>query len=705
MIHTHLGSVRMYDGGSCLYLPKRLEKPKMEYSCVHPHDNSEFVMIVTFIKQKKLGECLHLFNVLFKKIMRALLYSQIGRNYFDPHHTHMIPQHRLEVLPGYAVAVDEYEGGVMICLDTQHRVMRTQNVYDVLIDLQSMAKERVKENAGKALLGTTVLTRYNNKNYRIDDILWNNNPEQTFQAHDGREISYVQYYKTQYGIDIKDTKQPLLLNRQSKKVSGSAEKVDRMICLIPELCYLTGLTDEMRSDFKVMKDVAMYTRVTPNQRMCALKNYLNNIEKTPKAKEVLNDWGLKLENATVDLLARVLDPETILFGNGVRSQLDKADWNAAITKNAVLSPVDLKSWYVFYTARDEKYATDFAQTMTRIGNPMGMSIDKPRMYKMRDDRTETYLNTLRNMSFEDVQILVFICPTSRDDRYSAIKRFSCSETAIPTQVINSRTLSNPQKVRSIIQKIALQMNCKLGGSLWSVPIPVTKWMVCGIDVYHSPSSKQSVCAFVSSLNDNMTRWYSTAIFQDQELGDYLKMAFAKSLEKFREINGNFPTTIVVFRDGVGDGQLKQCQQHEVAQFERCLKDYHLDSKIVVVVVQKRINTRLFMVKGRDLDNPLPGTIIDNKITRHNWYDFFLVAQQVRQGTVTPTHYVVVHDSGKLKPDHVQRLAFKLCHLYYNWPGTIRVPAPCQYAHKLAYLVGQHIRKEPSAALCDRLFYL
>ena len=48
-----------------------------------------------------------------------------------------------------------------------------------------------------------------------------------------------------------------------------------------------------------------------------------------------------------------------------------------------------------------------------------------------------------------------------------------------------------------------------------------------------------------------------------------------------------------------------------------------------------------------------------------------------QGTVTPTHYVVIHDSANMKTDHVQQLTYKLCHLYYNWPGTIRVPAPCQ----------------------------
>ena len=59
------------------------------------------------------------------------------------------------------------------------------------------------------------------------------------------------------------------------------------------------------------------------------------------------------------------------------------------------------------------------------------------------------------------------------------------------------------------------------------------------------------------------------------------------------------------------------------------------------------------------------------------YDFFLVSQHVRQGTVTPTHYVVVHDGGNWDCDKVQMLTYKMTHLYYNWPGTVRVPAPCQ----------------------------
>ena len=72
------------------------------------------------------------------------------------------------------------------------------------------------------------------------------------------------------------------------------------------------------------------------------------------------------------------------------------------------------------------------------------------------------------------------------------------------------------------------------------------------------------------------------------------------------------------------------------------------------------------------------------------YDFFLVSQSVNQGTVNPTSYNVVKDTSGLLPKHIQALTYKLTHLYYNWPGTVRVPAPCQYAHKLAFLVSNDL---------------
>jgi hypothetical protein len=52
------------------------------------------------------------------------------------------------------------------------------------------------------------------------------------------------------------------------------------------------------------------------------------------------------------------------------------------------------------------------------------------------------------------------------------------------------------------------------------------------------------------------------------------------------------------------------------------------------------------------------------------YDFFLISQSVRQGTVNPTSYNVVEDNSTLKPEHLQQLTYKLTHLYYNWPGVV-----------------------------------
>ena len=102
------------------------------------------------------------------------------------------------------------------------------------------------------------------------------------------------------------------------------------------------------------------------------------------------------------------------------------------------------------------------------------------------------------------------------------------------------------------------------------------------------------------------------------------------------------------------------------------------------------------------------------------YDFFLVSQSVRQGTVCPTSYNVIKDNSGLQPNHLQKLTYKLCHLYYNWPGTVRVPvrfslslgvfnvsfwqAPCQYAHKLAFLVGESLHREPNNPKLESVLY-
>ena len=61
------------------------------------------------------------------------------------------------------------------------------------------------------------------------------------------------------------------------------------------------------------------------------------------------------------------------------------------------------------------------------------------------------------------------------------------------------------------------------------------------------------------------------------------------------MNHKLPSYIFVFRDGVGDGQLKMVKEFEVPQLSECFANFGADycPKLVVIVVQKRINQRIF----------------------------------------------------------------------------------------------------------------
>ncbi len=93
-------------------------------------------------------------------------------------------------------------------------------------------------------------------------------------------------------------------------------------------------------------------------------------------------------------------------------------------------------------------------------------------------------------------------------------------------------------LKTVAQKIVLQMNCKLGGELWRLNIPIKKAMIVGIDVYHKTEKKyKSIAGFVSSLNGDQTKWFSKVCFQmvGQELTDSLKVAFTQALKKYQEV--------------------------------------------------------------------------------------------------------------------------------------------------------------------------
>uniref|UniRef100_A0A8C1NII3 Piwi-like RNA-mediated gene silencing 1 n=1 Tax=Cyprinus carpio TaxID=7962 RepID=A0A8C1NII3_CYPCA len=682
-----LGKAHTFDG-AILFLPNKLHNTETVL-CSETRNGEKVEITVTLTNELPPSSpvCLQFYNILFRRILRILNMQQIGRHYYNPDDPFNIPQHRLTIWPGFVTTILQYESSIMLCTDVSHKVLRSETVLDFMYSLrQQCGDQRFPEACTKELVGLIILTKYNNKTYRIDDIAWDHTPNNTFKKGD-TEISFKNYFKTQYGLDITDGNQVLLVSHV-KRLGPSGRPPPGPAMLVPEFCYLTGLTDKMRADFNIMKDLASHTRLSPEQRETRINRLISNINRNADVQNELTTWGLSFENRLLSMNGRVLFDYSFIFNSYCMS---------------------LDNWLMFYTRRNADVAQSLLQTLNKVSGPMGIRMQRAIMIEY-EDRQESLLRALQQNVARETQMVVVILPTNRKDKYDCVKKYLCVDCPTPSQCVVSRTISKPQALMTVATKIALQMNCKMGGELWSVEIPLRQLMIVGIDCYHDTAAgKRSIGALVASLNQGMSRWFSKCVLQNrgQEIIDALKGSLQAALKAYLKYNNCLPSRIIVFRDGVGDGMLQSVVDYEVPQIMQSIKTMGQDyePKLSVVVVKKRISSRFFARIDGKIANPPPGTVIDTEVTRPEWYDFFIVSQAVRFGCVAPTHYNVVFDSSGLKPDHMQRLTYKLCHMYYNWQGIVRVPAPCQYAHKLAFLVGQSIHKEPNMNLDDFLYYL
>lgn len=258
------------------------------------------------------------------------------------------------------------------------------------------------------------------RSYKIDEIDFDATPKDTFKNAQGADVSYMDYYKNQYGIDIRDPGQPMLINRVKTK-SVSEEDTIKLILLVPEvtrkskkfsyrnclsrnilirntgkrlsdntclqsptlyffrqLCMMTGLTDTMRADFKIMKDVAAFTRVTPAQRQVAMASFFKRVSEDANARDILANWGLSIVPEPIRLDGRMLPPVTLNFG-GRRSETQgpKGDWNRTATSVPALTPVDLNKWAAVFVERDAKVVQGFCGELQKQAKRMGINIKPP----------------------------------------------------------------------------------------------------------------------------------------------------------------------------------------------------------------------------------------------------------------------------------------------------------------------------------------
>lgn len=125
----------------------------------------------------------------------------------------------------------------------------------------------------------------------------------------------------------------------------------------------------------------------------------------------------------------------------------------------------------------------------QVSRGISFHVEEPLRQYVTDDRPNTYTEHLEYILSKRMPDLVFcVVSNNRADRYIAIKRKCCVDRPIPSQVFLQKNLAS-KTVMSIATKVAIQMNCKLGGAPWNIENPVQGLMTIGFDICHDTATK------------------------------------------------------------------------------------------------------------------------------------------------------------------------------------------------------------------------
>ncbi|XP_029174290.1 piwi-like protein Siwi [Nylanderia fulva] len=701
-LHKERVGAYIFDG-TVLYTSCRIPD-KVELVSTRKSDETPVKIIIRLVGDMKRDDphYIQFFNIIMRKCLEYLKLQLVGRDYYDARNKVSIPQFRLELWPGYVTSIRQYENSILMCAEITHKVMRQETLLDILRDGYRRGHDYKKEFCNN-VIGIMVLTDYNNHTYRIEDVDFDTSPSSTFMKS-GQSITYQSYYKDKYKITITDATQPMLVTRSKPKARNAGQ--GDLVYLVPELCRATGLTDNMRENVYLMRELATHTRVTAAARVEKLLRFNNTLRQVEKVTEELNSWNLRLENNLLDVPARILPGEKLVFGRNSRIPCFNGDWTRPMQQAHMYQPRELRNWVLIINQRDQRSLQPFLSNLSTVSCGISFNIMPPRVHQIYDDKSSRYAETLEDiLSKNSPDLILCVVSNNRSDRYAAIKKKCCVDRPVPSQVILQKNLCGKNAL-TIATKVAIQMNCKLGGAPWHIENSIKGLMTIGFDICHDSNTKgRNFLAMVATVDQTLTRYFSTITLyhSSEELIEQLCAHVSKAVQAYRMHNKALPMHLVIYRDGVSDGQIPYVYENEVPSLKKKLEElyYGPNFKLVFVIVSKRINIRLF----NNRNNPSIGTIVDDVITSPFKYDFFLVSQNIRQGTVSPTSYNIIFDNSGLGPDKIQTLTYKLTHMYYNCSSTVRVPAPCHYAQKLSFLVGRVLHRPPSTQLENKLFFL
>jgi len=288
--------------------------------------------------------------------MRSLRFEQIGPKAFNPAKSHSLDAHNVKVWPGFDTRMIMKEQGALLSIDVAFKVVRADTVLDYITQLRDQADQKGKDYKtliNEAIVGSTIVTRYNQKTYKIERVEFEMSPATTFDK-DGKAISYMEYYKSRYNETVSDANQPLIINKD--------RKTGNEVALIPELCQLTGLTDQMRADFRLQKDLAQIVHTNAEKKVKECAHLFQTFQENQKCMEKSKAWHIKFSDIPAQLTGYNYDAGNLVLGPTSSGAPNKVDIEKCArdidrkTQSKMFNTPSLNRWGIFHGDRDAQVA-------------------------------------------------------------------------------------------------------------------------------------------------------------------------------------------------------------------------------------------------------------------------------------------------------------------------------------------------------------
>ncbi|KAH6930545.1 hypothetical protein HPB50_014672 [Hyalomma asiaticum] len=498
----------------------------------------------------------------------------------------------------------------------------------------------------------------------------------------------AELFETKYPDYMKDSNLPCV------QCEGKKNKPDLPldICSIEAQPYNRKLDDGMR------EAMIKFAGRNPQQRFDCIKKW---------ARELLSMGQKRLEGFDMTFLVdpvnvegHILSPPSIQFRQST-SSVENGCWYIGLDDRFFTREHDIACG-VLVIGNKKDIVEEAARLLEKCGRHHGLPLrvqSAESLYSKAPRAQLTSRLEKLKLSLEGAKRIVLVA-LEDESYYATVKSVADVQVGILTQCVKLKSMKgvkealkddpkdDPKRRRNktIPTNICLKINAKLGGCNNKLGDSVFKksledTLLIGIDVNHPAPGDNETPSFagcVASMDADAVQYSARVAVQidneaavgRKEVVTNLQDMVQQLLKSYESYNGGvrpLPKRIIVYRDGVSEGQFPIVLQHELCAIRSACKTVgNYAPKVTFIVVQKRHHTRFQIAKAQWVTyNVPPGTTVDTLVTHPDHVNFFLCSHAGLLGTSRPAHYHVLHDDTKLSKERVQQLqqlSYFLCHL-------------------------------------------